>query len=640
MLSEIRIYGACAAERREPCQAGNRAALSGCLCVPQQTLYILMSDRTPRRRGHAPEISENSRIGQRPGREAWALFLNADILREHRKIFRGIQKKGGTGMYLALYRKYRPKTFEDVISQPHITTTLKNEVATGKTAHAYLFTGPRGTGKTTCSKILAMAVNCEHPVDGNPCLECDSCRGIEQGSVLDVVEIDAASNNGVDNIRQLRDEASYTPSQCRYRVYIIDETHMLSTGAFNALLKIMEEPPEHVKFILATTEAHKVPATILSRCQRFDFRRIRPEDIKSRLLSIAGQEKLSLSRDGAELIARLADGGMRDALSLLDQCAAFSDEITLDTVVQAAGVVGRDYLYELTDCIIEKDAGKAVSVIDRLYSMSKDMQGLLEEMINHFRNMMLMLTLKKPESLISVLPDEMNRLKEYTQAFPLPAILAGISEMQECLDKMSRSFDKRLTLELCFVKLCTPAMNQSADGIAARLERLENAFRSGAVSAPAASPTVREKAPAVPPKAEPSRAAGISPEPEQPASPPAEPTGESNEEESAGLPEAMMAWADILAELSQTDAPLFGVLRGSRAFTKDGVLYIDSPLSITSLMMRQEGNAAKLMAAVEKQTGNRYRIRVKSAPPKAPEADKLSDLLTRAKASGIEIREE
>ena len=226
-------------------------------------------------------------------------------------------------IYLALYRKYRPKTFEDVVSQPHITTTLKNEIMTGKTAHAYLFTGSRGTGKTTCAKILSMAVNCE-----NPCMECETCRNIDQGATLDVVEIDAASNNGVDDVRQLREEAVYSPSQCKYRVYIIDEAHMLSAGAFNALLKIMEEPPPHVKFILATTEVHKVPVTILSRCQRFDFRRIRTEDIEARLLWIAGKEPFTLSPDAAALIAKLADGGMRDALALLDQCASFSSDIT------------------------------------------------------------------------------------------------------------------------------------------------------------------------------------------------------------------------------------------------------------------------------------------------------------------------
>lgn len=615
-------------------------------------------------------------------------------------------------MYLALYRKYRPRTFEDVISQPHITTTLKNEIAQDRTAHAYLFTGPRGTGKTTCSKILAMAVNCEHPVDGNPCLECATCRGIESGSILDVVEIDAASNNGVDNIRQLRDEANYTPSQCKYRVYIIDETHMLSAGAFNALLKIMEEPPEHVKFILATTEAHKVPATILSRCQRFDFRRIRPEDIEERLLKIAASESFTLEQPAAELIARLADGGMRDALSILDQCAAFSDRVDLDTVIQAAGVVGRDYLYELTDCIVRGDASAAVLAIDRLYSMAKDMQGLLEEMIHHFRNIMLTQTLKRADGLVAALPDEQERLNGYARKLPLSTVLWAIGEMQECLDKMGRSYDRRLTLELCFVRLCTPSMNLSNDALLSRLDRLEVQLKNGVIatpalasvqsaSAPVAVPGTAELAPPTelakaldeavltdslihpenpktvdlpaeqpeglpeslfsspgPPVSAPENSGNPLPEELPPTEevPPVEippAVRNASEPDSSAQPaplpapdddgevRSLMEWADILAELSKTDMPLCGVLKGSRAFVGGGFLYLDSALSLAGTMLKQEGNAAKLIAAVEARTGRRYKIRVKSAPSAAaPKKDKLSALLEAARSSGVEVHEE
>ena len=244
-------------------------------------------------------------------------------------------------MYKALYRKYRPMTFDDVVSQPHITTTLRNQLINGKTAHAYLFTGSRGTGKTTCARILAKALNCLHPVDGNPCLECEICRDADDNALADIIEIDAASNNGVDDVRDLRDGAVYTAERCRYKVYIIDEVHMLSKEAFNALLKIMEEPPPHVKFILATTEIHKVLPTILSRCQRYDFRRILPSDITERLMYVAEKENIKLDRDAAELIAKTADGGMRDALSLLDQCIAFSEDVTLDIVSGAAGIAGR-----------------------------------------------------------------------------------------------------------------------------------------------------------------------------------------------------------------------------------------------------------------------------------------------------------
>ncbi len=284
-------------------------------------------------------------------------------------------------MYKALYRKYRPATFDDVVSQPHITTTLRNQIVSGKTAHAYLFTGSRGTGKTTCARILAKALNCLHPVDGNPCLECEICRDAEDNALSDIIEIDAASNNGVDDVRDLRDGAVYTAERCKYRVYIIDEVHMLTKEAFNALLKIMEEPPPHVKFILATTEIHKVLPTILSRCQRYDFRRILSKDITERLLYVAEREKISLDPEAAELIAKTADGGMRDALSLLDQCIAFSDNVTIDIVSGAAGIAGREPVFEILEAAADNDAAKAIGVADKLYGMSKDMQKLCDELI-------------------------------------------------------------------------------------------------------------------------------------------------------------------------------------------------------------------------------------------------------------------
>lgn len=543
-------------------------------------------------------------------------------------------------MYLALYRKYRPKTFEDVIGQPHITTTLKNEVMNNRTAHAYLFTGPRGTGKTTCSKVLAMVVNCQNPIDGNPCLVCDSCKAIEAGATMDVVEIDAASNNGVDNIRQLRDEANYTPAQCKYRVYIIDETHMLSAGAFNALLKIMEEPPEHVKFILATTEAHKVPATIVSRCQRFDFRRIKPADISEQLLSIAQTESFTLEPQAAELIARLADGGMRDALSILDQCVAFSDKVSIDTVTSAAGVVGRDYLFELTDCVIANDASKAVGLIDNLYAMSKDLQGLLEEMIHHFRNVMLMITLKNPDELIVALPNELEQIKTYTTKLPLSTILYVISELQECLDKMSKSFDKRLTLELCFIKLCTPSMNVQIDGIAARLEKLENKIKNGNF------PALSNKAPTSPQKPQPAVEATLGRPPDDISPPQPQPSDGAKtahppiQSEQSGEFEPLVEWADILVELSRVNMPLVGVLNGSKAFTKDGFVYIGTPSNMAGVLMKQEGNAAQLIAAIENKTGLYYKIKIKSLAPKVEEqANKLDAVLSRAKENGVKITE-
>lgn len=553
-------------------------------------------------------------------------------------------------MYLALYRKYRPKTFEDVISQPHITTTLKNEVMTDKTAHAYLFTGSRGTGKTTCAKILSMAVNCEHPVDGNPCMECETCRNIDLGATLDVVEIDAASNNGVDDVRQLREEAVYSPSQCKYRVYIIDEAHMLSPGAFNALLKIMEEPPPHVKFILATTEVHKVPVTILSRCQRFDFRRIRTEDMEKRLLWIADQEPFTLSPDAASLIAKLADGGMRDALALLDQCASFSSEITEETVVQAAGVSGNDDLFALTDCIIAEDASGALGVIDKLYHAAKDLQVLLDELCSHFRDMMLIQTMKDPSGMLTLVPEEEKHTREQAGKLPLSSVLSALSEMRDTLDKMGRSTDKRLLIELCMIRLCTPSLRTGQTDLASRVERLENWLKDGMTAVPAQPQTVRRSVPdAVSPAA---------PLPEKPAvvqmEPPPQkhPAGENLPAdvlvapkpviipENAAQVEPLTVWVDVLSELSRTNAPLFGMLQNARAFVKGGLLFIDGGSPLLAQMLKKEGNASKLLDAVEVKTGIRYQLRVKRAKKEQAQVDPLAALLDKARESGIAVQED
>lgn len=553
-------------------------------------------------------------------------------------------------MYLALYRKYRPKTFEDVISQPHITTTLKNEVMTGKTAHAYLFTGSRGTGKTTCAKILSMAVNCEHPVDGNPCMECEACHNIDLGATLDVVEIDAASNNGVDDVRQLREEAVYSPSQCKYRVYIIDEAHMLSAGAFNALLKIMEEPPPHVKFILATTEVHKVPVTILSRCQRFDFRRIRTDDMKKRLLWIADQEPFTLSPDAASLIAKLADGGMRDALALLDQCASFSSEITEETVVQAAGVSGNDDLFALTDCIIAEDASGALGVIDKLYHAAKDLQVLLDELCSHFRDMMLIQTMKDPSGMLTLVPEEEKHTREQARKLPLSSVLSALSEMRDTLDKMGRSTDKRLLIELCMIRLCTPSLRTEQADLASRVERLENRLKDGMTAVPAQPQTVRRSQPAA--------VSPAAPLPEKPAvvqmEPPPQkyPAGENLPAdgpvppkpviipENAAQVEPLTVWVDVLSELSRTNAPLFGMLQNARAFVKGGLLFIDGGSPLLAQMLKKEGNASKLLDAVEVKTGIRYQLRVKRAKNEQAQVDPLAALLDKARESGIAVQED
>lgn len=357
-------------------------------------------------------------------------------------------------MYQALYRKWRPQVFADVVGQDHITTTLMNEIRTGRHSHAYLFTGSRGTGKTTCAKIFAKAVNCEHPVNGDPCGECETCKGIDNGSVMDVIEIDAASNNGVDNIRDIRDEANFTPVGGKYRVYIIDEVHMLSTGAFNALLKTLEEPPEHVKFILATTEVHKLPATILSRCQRFDFKRITPEDIAKRLAYVAEREELTLDADAAMLIARLADGALRDALSIMDQCIGHSRNITTEVVNETVGLAGKDYLFSLSEAILNKDSASALEKINELHNRSCDMERLCNELTNHFRNLMICRAVKDPKDLIVCSEQELSEYIDSASRYSMNYILEVLNVLGDTVSNLRKGLNRRVEMEMAIIKLC------------------------------------------------------------------------------------------------------------------------------------------------------------------------------------------
>ncbi len=359
-------------------------------------------------------------------------------------------------MYRALYRKWRPQKFEDVVAQRGIVTALRNQIATGRVGHAYLFTGVRGTGKTTCAKIFAKAVNCLHPQNGDPCGECEICKGIDNGSILDVVEMDAASNNGVDDIRDLRDETAYTPSACHYKVYIIDEVHMLSTAAFNALLKTLEEPPAHVIFILATTEIQKVPATILSRCQRYDFTRIGPEDIAHRVEYIAKEEGLELTTDGAELISRLADGAMRDALSILDTCAGVTARVDADVVRQMAGVTDRSYLFHISDAIEAQDGAAALAQLAQLRQQSVDVKRLTEELIAHYRALMLA-ALPGGQALLSgVSPEEEAQYLEKGPQLGQKEAIRAIRTLGNALEHMTRGSDQRIELELALFSLSEP----------------------------------------------------------------------------------------------------------------------------------------------------------------------------------------
>ena len=386
-------------------------------------------------------------------------------------------------MYQALYRKYRPQTFDDVVGQLAITQTLKTQLQSGKLSHAYLFTGSRGTGKTSSPKILAKAVNCENPQDGNPCNCCKACLSIDNGSCMDVLEIDAASNNGVDNVRDLRDDAVYTPSQVKMRVYIIDEVHMLSISAFNALLKIIEEPPEHLLFILATTELHKVPATILSRCQRFAFRRIGQEDIAARLQYVAYQENIDLDDSAARILARLADGGMRDALSLLDQCAsATTGELTADKVYACLGIAGMQECGTLMQHIANHDTGKALALLDRFYSEGKDMGALLDELACLSRDFMVLKTAPKEGlALLSGVASD-QQTQQLAQQFSSGELVRMMNIIQQTALGFSRSASRRVDAEICIVNLCQSELSLDAQAMNARLTKLEDQIRSGSIT--------------------------------------------------------------------------------------------------------------------------------------------------------------
>ena len=477
-------------------------------------------------------------------------------------------------MYRALYRKWRPQRFEDVVGQRAIVTALKNQITANRVGHAYLFTGVRGTGKTTCAKIFAKAVNCLHPVNGDPCGECEICRGIDNGSILDVVEMDAASNNGVDDIRDLRDETAYTPSACKYKVYIIDEVHMLSTAAFNALLKTLEEPPAHVIFILATTEIQKVPATILSRCQRYDFTRIGPEDIARRVEYIAGEEKLELTPDGAELIARLADGALRDALSILDTCAGVTAKIDADVVRRMAGVTDRSYLFRISDALEAQDGAAALAQLAQLRQQSVDVKRLTEELIAHYRALMLA-ALPGGQALLSgVSPEEEALYLEKGPQLGQREAIRAIRALGSALEHMTRGSDQRIELELALFSLSEPPQQMQAVPVqavparAAAQPAVVQPFASAPAAQPFASAPARPAPAAEPTPAQPQEAVPVqsavpaasvpqTAEPEQaeisPA--PAEETLPLPEEPPVQQTETPLPWEEPPASVEQPAAP-------------------------------------------------------------------------------------
>lgn len=575
-------------------------------------------------------------------------------------------------MYQVLYRKYRPRVFADVYGQDHVTSTLKNEIKEGRISHAYLFTGSRGTGKTTCAKILAKAVNCPNAVDGEPCNACEICKGLDSGTIYDVVEIDAASNNGVDNIRDLREEVNYTPTRGKYRVYIIDEVHMLSTGAFNALLKTLEEPPAHVIFILATTEVHKLPATILSRCQRFDFKRIQPETMAVRLQQVAGLEGMELAPDAATLIARIADGALRDGLSILDQCAGRSKQITAQLVSEVAGLAGREALYRLSDAVLARDSSAAVEELAQLHENSYDMERLCVEMINHFRNFMMVKTVKKSRELIICTDDEYKHIEESAGQFTLAQILRGLDLFQSTLVKIKGGATPRIEMEMAFIRLCEPKLETDSDAINQRLSALERAVQNGVPAtsvktvqspAPAARPAPAQ--PTVPPTPQPTPAAAApAPQPEPVPATSAEPVSAPVPEPAPVQPEPpvplepaaaapspapaadneqklFMQWADLMEILHRTDIALFGVLSGSQGYTRGEFFLIDSPNPTIKEFIKISTHAKAIRAALHELTGHNYKLGLfkKKSTEQAPRRDPLEDLLSKARENNIQIEE-
>ena len=565
-------------------------------------------------------------------------------------------------MYQALYRKWRPKTFSDVVGQEHVTETLQRQVAEGRLSHAYLFTGTRGTGKTTCAKILAKAVNCEHPENGNPCNKCQSCLGIESGGFLDVMELDAASNNGVDHVRALRDEAIYSPAQVKKRVYIIDEVHMLSIAAFNALLKILEEPPEHLMFILATTELHKVPATILSRCQRFAFRRILPREIVGRLNYIAEQEGIDLRPDGAELLAHIADGALRDALSLLDQCAAAGGTIDSAAVLDALGLAGNLQTAQLMDCVLRRDTKAALLLLHRLYGSGKDVGAVLGELSALARDLLISKTAPEGGAALLTGGYDSQTMDGLLRQADSARLIAICTTLQRAAADMNVSVNRRTDAELCLLKLCDETLSGDLSAINARLARLEQQMAAGVRYAAAES--AAQVVPAQAEKPAPARAAAKPTAVEDEAPPPWEdsvpapadesfddappPYGEPAEPERpqsatpAPAPQAAEPKAEASAPTGDSDIWLALMESYKNRLTPDkrafvgqadgrlanGVLTVYCPTAVTKAMLDTEAVAAVLREVTGQSVGRAVAVRfVVGEPEDGKKRDKFQDLL-------------
>ena len=569
-------------------------------------------------------------------------------------------------MYRALYRKWRPQRFADVVGQTAIVTALQNQISAGRIGHAYLFTGTRGTGKTTCAKIFAKAVNCLDTSSPDPCGECEICKGIDSGSVMDIIEMDAASNNGVDDIRDLRDEVAYLPSVCKYKVYIIDEVHMLSTAAFNALLKTMEEPPEHVIFILATTEVQKVPVTILSRCQRYDFTRITADDIAGRLLYVAGQEKIELDENAAQLIGRLADGAMRDALSILDTCAGVDNRVDEALVRRMAGVTDRGYLFEISDAIAAGDSVTALEKIAELRQQSVDMRRLCMELAGHYRNLMLCALPGDTSLLTGISPEEETA---YTQRrdFPQREAIRAVNAFGSALEKMSRGTDQRIELELAIFSLTQPEaaaapviIQQPAPAAPAAPQAFASAPRAYTAAPPVqAAPSVVP--PVVQPQSVPAAAPDdvpppidddppflqpeLKPAPQQvpapvPPTPAAPAPRKAEPPRQAGPLEPFAFWPAVLADLEENDAMLISFLRGTRAYCDGKRVLFECSDAFRDYIRNNREVSKRLKETIYRVSRTKYSI----GPYEEPKADdttaavSLDETLHTMQALGVDLK--
>ena len=578
-------------------------------------------------------------------------------------------------MYQVLYRKYRPAAFEDVVGQEHVTDTLRNELKLGRVHHAYLFTGSRGTGKTTCAKILAKAVNCLDLQNCDPCGKCENCRGIDSGEILDVVEMDAASNRGIDDIRGIIDEVAFAPAKAKYRVYIVDEVHMLSRDAWNALLKTLEEPPAHVVFILATTEVNKIPETILSRCQRFDFHRISPADISRRLMHIAELEDVSLTDEAALLISVIADGALRDAISLLDRCIGISPEITAKVVRAAAGLAAQGHLFELANCTVNKNVQRALEVIDSLYRDAKDMISLCEELEAHFRSLMLIKTVRAPREMVVMSDKEFDAAVAEANYLTLSDIIYDMDVLSRAHTRMKDSPSPRTELEMAMVKLCAPELDKTDEALYARVAALEKALRrleaNGIQAAPAPAPALIAETPAEPAPVEPKPEPEVeTPEPvkEEPQKPETPPTPAAKPETAAEKqpsppprpkPAAPAAkkpvdteaiyrnakpfplWQDVIAGIKNYSTALASAFSQATAYESGDYLLIDTDYEIAFELLKQPERRDDVRRVVQEITGKVYKLGPYKLPKKeATKDDILDSFITKLRDKGVNVIEE